>query len=59
MLTTIVCLVSLLGSSHVQRLTIYITPIQASDLKQDYPHERSLHDRVCRHLDRIVLDQGE
>lgn len=59
MLTTIVCLVSLLGSNHPQRLEFNLTPVQVDEIRQEYP-KLTLKQAVCTHLDRAIeLGQEE
>lgn len=58
MLTTIVCLVSLLGAPQVQRLTFRLTEVNASELRQAYPGQTLQH-AVCNHLDRAMSLSSE
>lgn len=58
MLTSIVCIVALVGSSVPQRLTFQLTPIQVSELHHDFPAE-SLHAAVCSHLSHAVAMTAE
>lgn len=53
MLTTIVCLVTLLGSHTPQRITLHLTPVNVSELRSEYPGQ-STQTAVCSHLNRAL-----
>jgi hypothetical protein len=54
MLTTIVCLVALVGNpACIQRIEFTLTQVQVEEIRQEYPRQ-DLKTAVCSHLNRAV-----
>lgn len=64
MLTAIVCFLSLAGSHHQQKITVYFTQSDVEtfqeDMDRDYPTKQALNKAACDNLQlAIEISRGE